>query len=98
MSDPIIDVADPVDDFIWPLPFSQELALRGRDEDLVARVEGAHLGSPIVHPGLCLLGSSEVFPDQGLDLCHPASHLLHVFDDSAVWGGLILPGVPGDVE
>ena len=30
---PVIDVADPVDDVIWPLPLGQELELSGRDED-----------------------------------------------------------------
>ena len=65
---------------------------------MLPRVEGAQVGSSVVQAGLGLLGSSEVFPDHGPNLRHPASHLLNVLDDGAVGGRMALPGGPGDVE
>ncbi len=85
---------------VGPLPGCQELTGSCRDQNHhpLARLELPGLGRPVVEALLGALGCNEVFSDEGHDSINSFPHPPYVLDEAAVWGWLILPGFPGDIQ
>ncbi|KAL6456440.1 hypothetical protein MHYP_G00349840 [Metynnis hypsauchen] len=96
----VIDGPHLLSDCVGALPGGQELAGgRGdQDQDTVSRLEFPRLGRAVVGPLLAHLGFLHMFTDNGGHCINPLLHLLHILNDRAVRGGLLLPGLPHHIE